>query len=468
MLENRGLTEERRLTGRKLIALDPGRDRAATARTLSSFGLGVTSASELGGAVGEAAMRQSDVVVFDNLHTMLISQPSPQTASAVSALRDEGSILAVEDEGYVYAVGAPALGRALRDYLHGYREGVTGLAGRLLGGEAAAAIASGRRASAARRTGPGATLPAGLTRAAGRGACGERAAGPEGLDPAALGIDETRFTWGLQAIGADRSSFTGEGVRIAILDTGFDMIHPDFEQRRIVTHAVVEQEVDDWYGHGTHTAGTACGPVPSTVRFSISPRYGVAPKAELHVCKVLNNCGVGTDGTILAGINWALEQRCRIISLSLGSFSAQPLGVYEAAGRRALELNALIVAAAGNDSKRHQGLGPDPCLSPANAASILSVAALDPSLAVAYFSNGGKVDIAAPGTSVYSSYSCQSYRCLDGTSMATPHVAGVAALLMQAHPNATAGEIRTMLTSTARKLDAGPSDVGAGLVQAPI
>jgi subtilisin family serine protease len=130
------------------------------------------------------------------------------------------------------------------------------------------------------------------------------------------------------------------------------------------------------------------------------------------------------------------------------------------------------VAAAGNESNRPVSIRP--VGHPANCPSILAVAALDTNLAVASFSNrglnpdGGQIDIAGPGVEVYSSWPMPGrYRTLSGTSMATPHAAGVAALLAEANPGARGAALARLLIATARRLDAPSSDVGAGIVQAP-
>jgi subtilisin len=286
-------------------------------------------------------------------------------------------------------------------------------------------------------------------------------------------VDESAVTWGLQAINVPQSRCSGRGVRVAVLDTGIAPNHPDFAGRSLTTETFVPNEaVDDRNGHGTHCAGTACGPQhPQRL-----PRYGVACDAELHVGKVLSNAGRGPDGGIVAGINWALTQGCRVISMSLGGRVAagQPFSdVFEQAAQRVVQAGTVLIAAAGNDSRRGMGVI-FPVSHPANCPSILAVAAVDQRLRVADFSNrginpnGGQVDIAAPGRSVLSSAPPPTlYRRLDGTSMATPHVAGVAALTMEAQPGISASELIARLLQTARRLPEASTDVGAGVVQAP-
>lgn len=206
------------------------------------------------------------------------------------------------------------------------------------------------------------------------------------------------------------------------------------------------------------------------------PRYGVAHDAEIYAGKVLSNAGSGSDSQILGGINWAVQDKCVVISMSLGAGTRPGQSysrVFEAVAARAQRAGTLIVAAAGNESNRPGEV--NPVGHPANCPSIMAVAALDSALGVARFSNrginpdGGQVDIAAPGVDVYSSYPLPTrYRRLNGTSMATPHVAGVAALFAEANPGARGAALGQLLTTRARRLTSlSSADVGAGLVQAP-
>jgi subtilisin family serine protease len=194
----------------------------------------------------------------------------------------------------------------------------------------------------------------------------------------------------------------------------------------------------------------------------------------MFIGKVLSDQGSGGDSGILAGINWAIVNKCSIISMSLGAPvqpGEQPSPVYEAVGERALAANTLIIAAAGNESRRPGTIAP--VGRPANCRSIMAVAAVDKDLVVAPFSSdsvnsdGGSVDIAGPGVAVRSTWPMpQRYNTISGTSMATPHVSGIAALWLEAQ-RLTAALLWTKLTQSARRLDASSADVGSGLVQAP-
>jgi subtilisin family serine protease len=123
-------------------------------------------------------------------------------------------------------------------------------------------------------------------------------------------------TWGLQATNVVDSPYSGFGIKIAVLDTGFDLSHPDFAGRAITSKSFINGEnVQDGNGHGTHCIGTACGPKTPVMY----PRYGIAYNAEIYAGKVLSNSGSGSDRSILAGIEWALSNRCQVISMSLGA-----------------------------------------------------------------------------------------------------------------------------------------------------
>ncbi|MGH3980998.1 MAG: S8 family serine peptidase [Pseudonocardiaceae bacterium] len=297
------------------------------------------------------------------------------------------------------------------------------------------------------------------------------AIGPAAPAAAAQELDENTFTWGLQAVRAHASSATGAGVRLAVLDTGVELNHPDLAGRNLVTSSFVPGEtVHDGHGHGTHCIGTACGPrQPDT-----GPGYGVAYEADIYAGKVLSNEGSGADGGILSGISWAIANGCRVVSMSLGASTepGQPHSrTFESVAQRAMARGTLIVAAAGNESGRPGKVAP--VSHPANCPSIMAVGAVDKSGAIAYFSCGsvdtaGQVDVVGPGVGVYSSWKLPDrYATINGTSMATPHVAGVAALISERYPKAHPWELWARLGQSALRTALPSADVGAGLVQSP-
>jgi subtilisin family serine protease len=427
-------------TGRYLVLLDPYalEEGVAALRDRAGLTLANTADSD-SGALGPEELQGADGVLFDRLGVAVVEIEPDRLPALTSAATDQRPLV-VERERAVRAIGdgGPGLtatwpGAGLSaEYLRGYRDAVQHL-----------------------------LTSAGATAVGGVGA----GAAPE--------WDESEATWGLQATDTLRSPLTGAGVKVAVLDTGFDLAHPDFAGRAVVGQRFVDGEgVQDGHGHGTHCIGTACGPA----RPGVLPRYGVAGGAEIFAGKVLDDRGSGVDGGILAGMNWAVTNECRVVSMSLGA-PTQPgqtySTVFEQVASRALAQGTLMVAAAGNESERDMGVV-SPVGHPANCPSILAVAALDPALQVAVFSNrginpnGGQVDIAAPGVDVRSSWPMPTrYQTISGTSMATPHVAGVTALLAQAHPDAPAADLHRMLVAGARRLPSPSADVGAGLLQAP-
>ena len=286
-------------------------------------------------------------------------------------------------------------------------------------------------------------------------------------------------TWGIADTKTNLSKYSGKGIDICILDTGFHKAHPDFEGRNITGRSFVIGEAwdKDGSGHGTHCTGTAAGFHSKETGL----RYGVAHGANIVIAKVLNRHGSGTTSGIIDAIDHCIEKKYRIISMSLGAsvgIGEPPSVIFERIGQHALANNCLIIAAAGNESKRPNI--PRPVNAPANAQSIMAVAAVDRHLKVAKFSNGGmnpsdggRIDLAAPGVDIHSAYSPNAadnpglYASLNGTSMATPHVAGIAALYCEAYPNASATEIWLKMEKQSKQLNNQlVRDVGQGLIQA--
>jgi subtilisin family serine protease len=290
--------------------------------------------------------------------------------------------------------------------------------------------------------------------------------------PTAPLSDTPLAAWGLEATRTLTSRYSGEGVRVAILDTGLDLGHPDFAARSVLAQSFVSgRSVDDVNGHGTFCAGVACGPkLPSQ-----GPRYGIAYAADLCIARVLNDDAGGIDGNVLAGIEWAVRKDCAVICLSLGSpvcLGDSYPEVYEHVASRALAAGSVLIAPAGNESQRPAKIAP--VEHPANCPSVVAIAALNRSLAVASFSNGGlnpdggEVDLAAPGIGIVSAAPRPTlYQTGSGTSMAAPFAAGVAALLAEADVFARGARLRDLLLKSFTALPDPPRDVGAGLVQAP-
>jgi subtilisin family serine protease len=412
-------------TGRQVVVLAPKTGRANPARALASiagFSNIARSKDFEFQAVSMSEANDADATVFDELGIAVVSSDPDQRAALMTAAAEGDVVLSVEPELIHHALTVTA------DYARGYHDGVSDLYERLNGDNGSA--------------------------------------GSTAVVPALVDNDE--FTWGLQATGVHTSSRTGRGVRVAVLDTGFDVRHPDFIGRSVTTQSfILGETVQDAHGHGTHCIGTACGPAdPDGTR-----RYGVATEAEIFAGKVLSDSGSGSDRGILAGINWALANHCSVISMSLGADLAEPSRAYETVGKVALDRGTLIVAAAGNNAHRPGNVGFVGV--PANSPSIMAIAATDSTHQVARFSarsgngDGGRIDLAGPGVKVFSSWPLsQRYNTISGTSMATPHVSGIAALWCEA-TGLTGRELWTVLVQNAKALDVPSVDVGSGLAQAP-
>ncbi|MGP8288728.1 S8 family serine peptidase [Vreelandella zhanjiangensis] len=267
---------------------------------------------------------------------------------------------------------------------------------------------------------------------------------------------ELEATWGLIQCNVLQSRWSGAGIKVAVLDTGMDLGHPDFVDREFITRSFAGEPVQDINGHGTHCIGTACGP---KMPLESAPRYGIAFDSQVLVGKVLTNSGSSTGAGVLAGMNWAIANRCEVISMSLGSQSPVQ-AAYTHAGAAALRKDCLIIAAAGNSST-HTG-------APANSPTIMSVASIDANLKPSSFSNAGKIEIAAPGGDIFSSWPRPvHHKTISGTSMATPHVAGCAALWAESDASLRGMKLWQRLLDSAKPLPSSDSRVGAGLVQAP-
>ena len=398
-------------TGRSLVLFDEGGAKAGMQAVQEAVGVQVVPASG-----HESAPASGGGILFEALGVAVVDAPPDQVMQTTG----NAAILAVEPERIVHALET-------RPYVPPKRNDT---------------VAGGAPAATA---GAGALI---------------------------TGVDESQATWGLQVTNVVNSRRSGADIRVAVLDTGFDLEHPDFAGRSVTAQSFIAgQEVQDGHGHGTHCIGTALGAKCPGVR----PRYGVAHDAEIFAGKVLSNAGSGSDTGILAGIEWAIQNGCAVISMSLGAATrpGQPFSqVFERVAKRAQEQGTLIIAAAGNESRR-PGIV-NPVGHPANCPSIMAVAAMDVQGAVARFSNaginpdGGQIDIAGPGVDVHSSWPLPTrYRRISGTSMATPHVAGIAALYAEADPAARGAALARALTGGAQRLELPSTDVGAGMVQAP-
>lgn len=264
--------------------------------------------------------------------------------------------------------------------------------------------------------------------------------------------------WGVDRIDADLAwaTSTGAGVKVAILDTGIDLTHPDLAANIKGNYNAINprRSGNDDNGHGTHVAGIVAA-LNNTIGV-----VGVAPQASLYAVKVLDRTGSGWLSDIIEGIDWCIQKGMQVINMSFGG-SADNASL-RAAITAAYQAGIVLVAAAGND-------GAASPLYPAAYPETIAVSATDQSDRLASWSNYGLTanDLAAPGVNIYSTWKGGSYVTASGTSMATPHVTGVAALVITVGvtgPDA----VRARLTSTAEDLPPLGADIyfGAGLVDA--
>jgi trimeric autotransporter adhesin len=277
--------------------------------------------------------------------------------------------------------------------------------------------------------------------------------------------------WGADLVNAPEAwarGYRGQGIIVAVIDTGVDYNHADLDAniwtntREIAGNGIDDDRngyIDDVHGwdfvqgdndamdvqgHGTHVAGTIAAENNGV------GNTGVAYGARIMPVRVLGDSGSGTFINIARGIRYAADNGARVINLSLGGGSGSP--EMDAAINYAAQRGAVVVMASGNEGAAAPGY-------PARLATTtgIAVGAVDRFKQAATFSNAAGTNsamqyVVAPGVDVYSTQLGGGYRLLDGTSMATPHVAGVVALMLSANPNLTAAQVRSILTSTASRL----------------
>ncbi|MEM2926587.1 MAG: S8 family serine peptidase [Candidatus Bathyarchaeia archaeon] len=272
-------------------------------------------------------------------------------------------------------------------------------------------------------------------------------------------LEET-IPWGIERIKATQvwSESTGSGVKIAILDTGVGP-HDDLSICGGYDFVNNDKDPSDDNGHGTHVAGTIAA---LDNDFGV---VGVAPGSLIYAVKMLDSSGSGTIAWAVQAIEWSVNNGMQVLSMSWGASTD-----YQAlrdACKAAYDKGLLLVAAAGN-SGNSQGTG-DNVAYPAKYDSVIAVAATDQNNnRASWSSTGPAVELAAPGVNIYSTYKNNGYATLSGTSMATPHVSGTAALVWAKNPTLTNVEVRKILRDTATDLGATGRDslYGYGLVNA--
>ncbi|MFE4497149.1 S8 family serine peptidase [Streptomyces niveus] len=260
-----------------------------------------------------------------------------------------------------------------------------------------------------------------------------------------------------------KSGLRGERVKVAVLDTGADQTHPDLAGRIAAAEDFSGSSgTADGFGHGTHVASIVGG----SGKASGGTRQGVAPAAELMIGKVLGDDGFGSESQVIAGMEWAAAKGAEVVNMSLGSDApsdgTDPMSL--AVNELSESSGALFVVAAGNSGPGTGTIG-----SPGAADAALTVGAVDRDDSLAEFSSRGprsgdeavKPDVTAPGVGIVAARATgtgmgdpvdDGYTAASGTSMATPHVAGAAALLAQRHPDWSAAQLKDALVSTARTI----------------
>ncbi len=278
---------------------------------------------------------------------------------------------------------------------------------------------------------------------------------------ASTNTEETRSVWGLDYIKsktANQQGLTGQGVTVAIVDTGIDTDHSAFRAGQVLTDKCAsfvngEPTVEDGNGHGTHCAGTIG-----------SFQYGVAPDAKLIGVKVLSSSGSGTWDAVMKGTEYGAAN-ADVISMSLGGTASANGNVVETAVKNAIQSGTIVVIAAGNSGPWGYTTG-----TPGVVKEAITVGAIDSSGNLAYFSSRGptvygdeKPEIVAPGVNVLSAWKNGGTNTISGTSMATPHVAGLCALYLSKNKGAKQSDVKSRLMATAFG-KTGANEYGAGTV----
>lgn len=267
----------------------------------------------------------------------------------------------------------------------------------------------------------------------------------------------------------------GEGVTVCIIDTGIDSDHPDFVGRIGLTKDFSGKgSVEDGHGHGTHVASTVAG----TGAASNGKYMGVAPAASIMVAKVLSDAGGGRMSDVMAGVEWAVQSGADVLNLSLGSDgNSDGKDALSTMVNAAVDAGKVVVVAAGN-----AGPGANTVGSPGAAEKPITVGASTDADGMANFSSRGptadgrvKPDISAPGTKIIAARATgtsmgqavdDNYTSAQGTSMATPHVAGLCALMLKANPRLTPAQVKGILRDTSINLNLDANIQGQGRVDA--
>ncbi|WP_234340205.1 S8 family peptidase [Gorillibacterium timonense] len=250
-----------------------------------------------------------------------------------------------------------------------------------------------------------------------------------------------QYQWNLPLINAESGWTLSKGsgdVIVAVVDTGADLTHPDLKDRLISGYNAIDttkKPLDD-VGHGSHVAGIIAATVNNSMGIA-----GLTWNNPIMPVKVLDNSGAGNAYNVAEGVIWATDHGAKVINMSLGNY-AESSFLHDAV-KYAYNHDVVLVAASGNDNSGDPGY-------PAAYSEVLAVAATDNNRNKASFSNyGSYIDVAAPGVNIASTYTNNQYASLSGTSMASPHVAALAALIRSVNPKLTNKEVMDIMRNTA-------------------
>jgi subtilisin len=267
--------------------------------------------------------------------------------------------------------------------------------------------------------------------------------------------------WGVTCVDSVNTIVKGENISVAVIDTGIDHRHQDLSSnvkggynaissRKKYKHPF--DSFDDDNGHGTHVAGTI-----AATNNNIGV-VGVGSKIDLYGVKVLDSDGSGWISDIIEGVEWAISNNMKVINMSLGSSSYS--SIFHDVIKMAKLNGIVVVAAAGNTGSNVYSY-------PAAFPEAISVSAIDQGKSFAYFSTyNDRVDLTAPGVRILSTLPDNSYAEFNGTSMASPHVAGVAALMISKNSSLTNQQVKDIMKNTAINIGLSSIQQGSGLVSA--
>ncbi|RUS48749.1 peptidase S8 [Cohnella sp. AR92] len=267
----------------------------------------------------------------------------------------------------------------------------------------------------------------------------------------------SQYQWNLPEIATEKGWTVTRGkddIVVAVVDTGVQMDHPDLQGRLVEGKNIIDPSAkpNDDVGHGTHVAGIIAAKVNNNEGIA-----GMTWQTKIMPVKVLDSSGAGTAYSVAEGIIWAADHGANVINMSLGNYASAEF-LHDAV-KYAHDKGVVLIAASGNDNTDQPGY-------PAAYPEVFAVAATNQDESKAEYSNfGDYIDVAAPGTSIASTYPGSRYAALSGTSMASPHVSALASLVRAANPSLTNEQVMELLRSTAKDLGAKGKDADFGYGQ---